>query len=399
MSSSLSAPAAASDTRSSGLLARLEAIDPTPSRLRAREAFARTGLPHRRIEGWRWSDVRAALSRPPSAGGEATPATPLAGGSGLLFGEDGRVRGELAGASWTRGSPEDEASVPDVGPLGWLAEALAPDGADITLASGAKPLAIVFSGGRGDRFVHLRIRVPQGVEAEVTESHLSGGGFSSVRVDYVLEEGASLHRSVFLAGGAECVQAAVASVRLAPGARFRQTFLSLGAGLSRLETALTHEGDGSEAVLDGAYLLGEGRRTDIVTRVDHLGIGASTRQLVRGAVSSGGRAAFQGRFHVARHAQKTDARMQHQALLLEEGAEVNAKPELEIYADDVQCAHGATTGALDEAALFYMRQRGLPLAQARAILTLSFIASALDSAPPEPREALLGEAERWLTGA
>ena len=399
MSSSLSASAPLLDARSSGLLARLEAMDPSPSRLRAREAFARTGLPHRRIEGWRWSDVRAALSRPPAGGATDAPATPLAGGSGLAFGEGGFTAGELAVSSWTRGVSEIEARVPDVGALGWLAEALALDGADITLAPGAQPLALVFSGREGDRFVHLRIRVPHGVEAQVAESHLSGGGFSSVRVDYVLEAGASLHRSVFLAGGAECVQAAVASVRLAPGARFHQTFLSLGAGLSRLETALTHEGDGSEAVLDGAYLLGEGRRTDVVTRVDHLGVGASTRQLVRGAVKSGGRAAFQGRFHVARHAQKTDARMQHHALLLEEGAEVNAKPELEIYADDVQCAHGATTGALDEAALFYMRQRGLPLAQARALLTLSFIASALESAPSGPREALLGEAERWLTGA
>lgn len=398
MSSLPSAPASDADARLTGLLSRLDAISPTPSRLRAREAFLRTGLPHRRMEGWRWSDVRAALSRSSALSAGTAPETPFADGSALSFGSDGLAGGGLPSTSWTRGIPEDAGDVPDVGALGWLAAALAIDGGDITLVAGAPPLRIAFTGGEGDRFLHLRIRVPEGVRAEVTESHLSGGGFSSVRVDYVLEVGASLHRSVFLAGGATCIQAAVAGVRLAPGACFHQTFLSLGAGLSRLETALAHEGDGSEAVLDGAYLLAEGRRTDIVTRVDHRGVGASTRQLVRGAVKSGGRAAFQGRFHVARHAQKTDARMQHQALLLEEGAEVNAKPELEIYADDVQCAHGATTGALDEAALFYMRQRGLPLAQARAMLTLSFIASALESAPPAPREALLSEAERWLAG-
>lgn len=395
MSPSALQPPAASDARFSSLLARMEAFAPSPSRSRALEAFRRTGLPHRRVEGWRWSDVRAALARPASSAPAAAPRDPfLALLSPLVFNEG---VGPTAGAGQ---SSVEEAlhhdAAPDVGALGWLAEALAGRVESHVIEAGSPRLALVFTGREADRFVHLRIRIPEGVCASVTESHLSEGGFSAVRIDYILGAGASLDRTVFQEGGPACVQGVIASVRLAAGARLRQCGLVLGAGLARLETAVVHEAEGAEAVIDGAYLLSEGRHADISTRVDHLAPGGSTSQLVRGGVRAGGRAAFQGRFHVARPAQKTDARMQHNALLLEEGAEVNAKPELEIYADDVQCAHGATTGSLDEAALFYMRQRGLPLARARAMLTLSFIASALDNAPADLRGPLLERAETWL---
>ena len=114
-------------------------------------------------------------------------------------------------------------------------------------------------------------------------------------------------------------------------------------------------------------------------------------------MKDGGRAVFQGKFFVARKAQKTAAEMTHNALILENGGEVNAKPELEIYADDVECAHGNTVGALDDDALFYLRQRGIPEVQARAMLTQAFIADALDGAPESVRETLLETAHSWLT--
>jgi Fe-S cluster assembly protein SufD len=116
-------------------------------------------------------------------------------------------------------------------------------------------------------------------------------------------------------------------------------------------------------------------------------------------VLDGGRGVFQGKFHVPRTSgQQTDASMQHNALLLEEGAEVFAKPELEILADDVQCAHGNTSGALDAAQLFYLRQRGIPLTQARAMLTEAFIAQALEGAG-DLEDALRAEAQAWLNHA
>ena len=121
------------------------------------------------------------------------------------------------------------------------------------------------------------------------------------------------------------------------------------------------------------------------------------RQLVRGAARKGGRAVFQGKFLVERAGQKTDAEMAHNALLLEEGAEVFAKPELEIYADDVACAHGNTAGQIDEDAVFYLRQRGIPDVDARAMITRAFLLEAL---PDWMDEALCAEIEAridaWL---
>jgi Fe-S cluster assembly protein SufD len=118
-------------------------------------------------------------------------------------------------------------------------------------------------------------------------------------------------------------------------------------------------------------------------------------QLVKGAARPGGRGVFQGKIVVAEGAQKTDARQTHRALLLGDGAEIDAKPELEIYADDVQCAHGNTIGALDETALFYLRSRGLPLAQARALLIEAFL---LEAIPDWLDEALRGEIEGAIDG-
>jgi Fe-S cluster assembly protein SufD len=125
--------------------------------------------------------------------------------------------------------------------------------------------------------------------------------------------------------------------------------------------------------------------------------GGTTQQLVKGAVRAGGRGVFQGKIVVDRGAQKTDARQHHQALLLEEGAEAFAKPELIINADDVQCAHGNTIGALDEQALFYMRQRGLPEAEARALLTEAFLLEALpEDLDAGLRDELAGRVSAWL---
>ena len=135
------------------------------------------------------------------------------------------------------------------------------------------------------------------------------------------------------------------------------------------------------------------RHADLTTIVEHLGPGGATTQVAKGVVSGRARAVFQGRIVVAEGADGTDARLRHNALILNDGAEVDAKPELEIYADDVQCAHGNTIGALDEDALFYIRSRGLDEAEARALLMRAFLGEVVERiAHPAAREAV----ERWL---
>lgn len=153
--------------------------------------------------------------------------------------------------------------------------------------------------------------------------------------------------------------------------------LTSGAKRQRFETRVRHA-LGATARLDGVYLLAGERRADLTSEVVHGAPGASTAQLAKGCVRDQARAVFQGRIIVARGADGTDARMGHHALILSDRAEVDAKPELEIYADDVACSHGNTVGALDEEALFYVRQRGVPDAEARALLTEAFVGEVVD---------------------
>ncbi len=189
-------------------------------------------------------------------------------------------------------------------------------------------------------------------------------------------------------------------VRVGAGATFRQFILAEGAKLGRIETHVDVVGEGARVELNGVYLAGAGKHADLTSVITHRVADGTTRQLIKGAARKGGRGVFQGRIEVARGAQKTDARQHHHGLLLAEGAEIYAKPELEIYADDVQCAHGNTAGALDEAALFYMRSRGIPVEIARAMLTEAFLIEAVpDFLPGAINEEVIAAIQTWLGGA
>jgi Fe-S cluster assembly protein SufD len=212
--------------------------------------------------------------------------------------------------------------------------------------------------------------------------------------------GATLTRIVVQSNRADAVILDAAHVRLASGAQFKQFVLVEGAKLARIETHVSIEGEGAEVELNGAYMCDEGRHADLTSIVEHKVGAGQTRQLIKGVARKGGRGVFQGKIVVAHGAQKTDARQYHHGLLLEEGAEVFAKPELLIHADDVQCAHGNTAGGLDETALFYMRSRGVPEAQARALLIEAFLTETVpDWAPPDVREEIVGRIRAWLAGA
>ena len=248
-------------------------------------------------------------------------------------------------------------------------------------------------------FARISILVREGAALEMSESYLGGTGLTSAAVEFDVQKGARVSRTVYQCGSSEEAIAATALVNLDAESEYSQTTLSFGAKLARMETRLVHRETGAKATLNAAYLVGNGLHADITTNVRHGANSCVTRQLTKGAVTDGGTGVFQGKFHVPRNAgQYTDADMQHQALLLEEGATVFAKPELEIYADDVECAHGNTCGALDETQLFYMRQRGIPEKEARALLTEAFIAEALDSAG-DLADVLRAEAQAWLASA
>jgi Fe-S cluster assembly protein SufD len=243
-----------------------------------------------------------------------------------------------------------------------------------------------------------RSTVARGREMTLVERFdLDGLDARALHVD--VSAGATLTRIVIQKAG-EGVPLCHTEIVLAEGARYRQFVLAEGARLARIEVDVRIEGEGADVDLSGVYLVGSGRHADLTSRVEHRVRGGATRQLIKGAAKKGGRGVFQGKILVAAQAQKTDARQNHHALLLEDGAEVFAKPELEIYADDVACAHGNSVGALDANALFYMRQRGLPEPEARALLVKAFLEEAVPEwLPDDIRAEVLARIEAGLGGA
>ena len=235
-------------------------------------------------------------------------------------------------------------------------------------------------------------------------------GQSALFVDHIVGEGfqpsaetidvgpKGIYHRIVIQTGAD-IALSFCRVRLAAGASFRQFALVEGAKLARIETHVSIEGEGAEVELNGLYMSGEGRHADLTSVIEHKVGAGVTRQLIKGVARKSGRGVFQGRIVVDHGAQKTDARQYHHGLLLEAGAEIFAKPELRIHADDVQCAHGNTAGGLDETALFYMRSRGLGEDEARALLIEAFLSeTAPDWAPPDVREQILSRIRMWLRG-
>ncbi len=170
-----------------------------------------------------------------------------------------------------------------------------------------------------------------------------------------------------------------------------------GNAVARHQTFLRFGGDGARAHFYGAQLLKDRQHCDMTLVIDHDSVGCESREHVKAVLADQAQGVFQAKVIVRRDAQKTDGRQMAQALLLSDAAEFDAKPELEIYADDVKCNHGATSGALDDDLMFYLRARGIPEDEARSLLVQAFIGEVLDQVEHEGlREALIARAVRWL---
>jgi Fe-S cluster assembly protein SufD len=269
-------------------------------------------------------------------------------------------------------------------------DAPAPEG-DPALAD--RPVIVQLAGAAQ---AFYRLELAPGDHAVRTE-RLEAAGIAATALEVVVPKGGSFTRIVIQGG--EGVALNHVRVRLAEGATFRQFVLATGARLARIETEAEIEGEGVLVELNGLYLAGAGRHADLTSKVIHRAPKAATRQLVKGAVRRGGRAVFQGLIEVERAAQKTDARQHHQGLVLEEGGEIDAKPELRIFADDVACAHGNTVGGLSVDQLFYLRTRGLPDEEARALLAAAFLSDAMpDWLDGSPRADIENGVRDWLHG-
>ena len=237
----------------------------------------------------------------------------------------------------------------------------------------------------GGEKIGRSLSIPAGQAARLDDV-LAGTGWRNDAVAIDVGAGGTLIGFIEQGLAAGAVATQDYAITLAAGAAANIVILNHGGRFGRIALDVTLL-EGADFQLGGVIIGGDTQTLEIITTVRHAGPGATSRQVVRTVL--GGRAigSYLGKVAVAREGQKTDAAQSFKALLLERGATANAKPELEIFADDVKCAHGATVGELDKTALFYLESRGVPPQQAKALLTRAFLSDALAAMADDAREA------------
>jgi Fe-S cluster assembly protein SufD len=409
---------------------------PGGTRVRAaREAafaiFRKTGLPHRRIEEWKYTDLRALMrtafapaERPTEAAARQAVAgtvEPLANIDRfrlvLVDGFFVEALSDLAGlkaagvevATLAALLDDDRAELLSASRLASddvalaLNTAFATDGVAIRIAPGAvidKPIEMVHVATRGALAVRHALEVGNGATVRVIETHRGTGAFpyqSSVALGGVIGDGATVGYTKVQVDAPDALHVGTAMLALAAGAAFDHLAVTAGAAVSRSQIYLETGGDHARAGFWGAIMIGGRQHADATLVIEHATGGATTRVLYKSAIDGEAEGVFQGKVIVARDAQKTDAKMTSRALLLSENAQFSAKPELEIYADDVQCGHGATSGQIDPNELFYLMARGIPRNEAEQLLVEAFLADGIDrqgdGVIAAPLKVLIGQ---WL---
>ena len=292
-------------------------------------------------------------------------------------------------------------------PMLALNTALMDSGLIVRIGEGAvvdKPIELVFIAGLTDAPVAYHPRnlvvLEDGSQATIVK-HFAGIGtgayFTNATTEISLGAGAHLRRYRVQEETLDAMHLGSEHIRIGRDATYESFGLSIGGRLSRTEVFARLEGEGGKCRLNGAYLMRGREHCDNTTQIEHLVPNTNCREVFKGVLDDEAHAVFQGRIVVHKDAQRTDGHQLSKALLLSDGAEMDAKPELEIYADDVKCSHGATTGQLDETALFYLRSRGIPDALARNLLIQSFLGEAVNEIESEEvRAAVMDKIVHWL---
>ncbi|SOB80836.1 Fe-S cluster assembly protein SufD [Sphingomonas guangdongensis] len=351
-------------------------------------------LPAPRGEAWRWSalDRLRAVAASPAG---APPAVPLLdlGGARLVF-----VDGVLDEAASTPGRVSvSSLSLATDHPLGRQATGT---GWSLTLdaAQAETPIEIVHVATGGANHLPARIVLGEDAVASVVETFV-GPGWTNRLLQVELARSARLQRAVRVLGGDGFVTTRD-EVQVGQGGSYVACALAAGCSGVRFDAAITLGGDEAYGEMGGVLLTREEERHECAVRVRHAAPNGQSHQTWRAVAADTSVASLAAAVEVARHAQKTDGEQSLRGLLLQRTATVNLKPELEIFADDVKCAHGATVGELDARALFYLASRGIAPARAKALLTRAFVADALDRIGNETiRDAFAEDADRWLEQA
>lgn len=395
--------------------------------------FEARGLPHRRLETWRYTDLRSLLREAKPLAGTAavtdavrTRLAALAPDGVRLVLVDGVFVPEL---STLEGLPEgvsvhsladalvagrdDIARVlsgpgvaeTDAGLM--LNTALMRDGVFVEIAAGTEletPITIVsLASGEDERAIFHRsvVLAGAGVKATVVEiSESVGTAASQINGAIVFETGDESdvqHLRMVTRHAPETVQVQSLLATVGAQAKFESFGLVCNAGTLRQQHFVRYAGEHSEVGLRGVSLLGGAEHSDVTLIVDHEVPHGTSRELFKSIIGGEGTGVFQGKVIVRQHAQKTDGSMKSNALLLNDGASMFNKPELEIFADDVVCGHGATVAQIDGEQLFYLMARGLPRPQAEALVLQAFAGEAVEFVQHEAlRARVMAEIEAWL---
>lgn len=373
-------------------------------------------LPHPHLEDWKWTNLRVLIDRPypPHVKVSAAPQDverllkrdPLArlarnrivfvngvfepSWSSLPQGGDVTVAQQLAPAD-----ASDE-------PVLEMNKAFASEGVHIEIASNIDaPVALVMLATEGEeRTIATRhkITVAEGASATLFEVHLGDGDYlTNSVIDVTLGANAKLDRIKLEIEAPDAIHLAHARIALGAKAVLRDFTLTSGARVTRQNGTISFNGEKADAKIAGSYLLSGKQHADTRLEVNHRVPKCTSREIFKCVMDEKARGIFQGKVIVQPDAQKTDGKQSSHALLLSETAEFDAKPELEIYADDVVCGHGATSGDIDHNHLFYLRSRGIPDAEAKSMLIAAFVAEAFDTIGHEGvRDQLTDFAEKWL---
>lgn len=389
---------------------------PGASQTRA-DAFARfeaKGLPSKRIESYHYTDVRNLMRTIAPAANDA-----VAGETIVL---DGFTRLGFTNGRWQGGDSAEGVKVQPLADayragttpgLGMgeatdlvvdLNTAFARDGVVINVAAGAEAkLHLAFSENvatPASILPRVIVEVGEGASLELVATHQGPAGIA-YQVNEVVElrlgKGSKVeHIRLNLSGDKAMVLSSVAAT-LAEEAELQTTQVALGGEVCRHQVFVTYQGENAKAAIRGATMLKGNQHHDSTLVVDHAVPHGESRELFRTVVDGSAHGVFQGKIIVRQHAQKTDGQMASNALLLSDDAGMSNKPELEIFADDVVCAHGATCGSLDENQLFYLQARGLPRKVAEALLVEAFVGEVIDTVSDEAlRERLAGLVSDWM---
>lgn len=391
-------------------------------------AFETLGLPHRRIEEWKYTDLRSAVTdafAPAVGGGVTVSAKDVTAALGSLATIEGPravfVDGafdaglsDVGGVDGLKVEPLsaridglERMSVSDSDALIALNTAFMTDGAVVTVADGAelaRPLMLVFLRARGEaEAVATRNIISIGKNAKVTllEADVAlagaGDGQRNALSEINVGDGAEVAHIKCTREGKASTHLSTWIAEIGADAIYNAFQMTAATRLARNNLFVTFNGEGSKLDISGAFLGRDNHHIDTTLVVDHAVPHCESRELFKGVLDDNAKGVFQGKVIVQPDAQKTDGKQMAQVLMLSDTCEFDSKPELEIYADDVVCGHGSTSAQLDDELMFYCRARGIPEDEARALIIESFIGEALEQVENESiREALQDIARAWL---